>query len=161
MKMFLLLLLCFVSMILTTPSFAGDLPTLERAIKSWAKETTLPQFKYAFADLNDDGVDDAVVLLTGRDYCGSGGCSLVIFRGVAGGFNLVSSSTISREPILLLQEKNQGWRSLSVLISGGGVSPGQVLMRFNGTKYPHNPSMQPKAKKNNLAGAKTLISENK
>ena len=161
MKMFSLLLLCLVSMILTTPSFAGDLPTLERAIKFWSKKTTLPQYKYAFADLNDDGIDDAVVLITGRDYCGTGGCSLVIFKGTAGDFKLVSSSTITREPILLLQEKNHGWHSLSVLISGGGASSRQVLMRFNGAKYPYNPSMQPKAKKNELTGAKALISENK
>jgi hypothetical protein len=159
-KTVLLFLLGIISSISAAPAFADDVPSLETAIQAWSEETTLPHYKYAFVDLNDDGVDDAVVLLTEAAYCGSGGCSLLIFRGVAGGFALVSSSTITREPILLLQEKHNGWHSLSVMVSGGGVRPSQVLMEFDGAKYPYNPSTQAKAKKNNLKGAKTLISEN-
>jgi hypothetical protein len=140
-----------------TPALAGSLPALDSVIKAWADETKVPSYKYALVDLNDDGVDDAVVLITEQDYCGSGGCSLVIFRGVAGSFEIVSSSTITREPILLLPEKCHGWHTLSVLIAGGGVKPGQVIMRFNGTKYPYNPGMQPKANNNELKGAKTLM----
>lgn len=147
-------------LLLTSPAFAGDVPALEKAIKAWAEESTIPTYKYAFADLNDDGIDDAVVLITDNQYCGSGGCSFVIFRGVAGGFKLVSSSTITREPILLLPEKKKGWHTLSVFVAGGGANAGQVMMRFNGNKYPGNPSMQPKAKKNDLKDAKTLISKN-
>ena len=139
------------------PALAGNVSALEKAIKAWTKESTIPTYKYAFVDLNDDGIDDAVVLITDNEYCGSGGCTFVIFRGVAGGFKPVSSSTITREPIFLLTEKNKGWRTLSVLIDGGGVESGQVIMRFNGKKYPGNPSMQPKAKKNDLKNAKTLI----
>lgn len=143
-----------------TPASAGDMKALEKAIKAWAEESAVPTYKHSFADLNDDGVDDAVVLITDNQYCGSGGCSFVIFRGMAGGFKLVSSSTITREPILLLPEKKKGWHTLSVLVAGGGAKPGQVMMRFDGKKYPGNPSMQPKAKKNDLKDAKTLISEN-
>ncbi|MBU5636275.1 hypothetical protein KOM00_05965 [Geomonas sp. Red69] len=157
MTPYLLGALLFVS---ATPALAGDVPALEKAIKAWTEESTAPTFKHAFADLNDDGIDDAVVLITDNQYCGSGGCSFVIFQGVAGGFKLVSSSTITREPILLLTEKKKGWHTLSVFVAGGGAKAGQVMIRFNGKKYPGNPSMQPKAKKNDLKGAKTLISEN-
>lgn len=156
----LLYLLGTLLLLSATPALAGDVPALEKAIKAWTKESTIPTYKYAFVDLNDDGNGDAVVLITDNQYCGSGGCSFVIFRGMAGGFKLVSSSTITREPILLLPEKKKGWHTLSVLISGGGANPSQVLMRFNGTKYPDNPSMQPKAKNKDLEGAKTLISKN-
>jgi hypothetical protein len=107
--------------------------------------------------LNDDGIDDAVVLITNQAYCGSGGCSLVIFKGIAGGFKLISSSPITREPIRLSPEKRDGWHTLSVLVDGGGVEPGQVLMRFNGTSYPNNPSMQLKAKNDELKDVKTLM----
>jgi hypothetical protein len=157
MLLYLLGTLLFLS---ATPALAGDIPALEKAIKAWTKESTIPTYKYAFVDLNDDGIDDAVVLITDNQYCGSGGCSFVIFRGVAGGFKLVSSSTITREPILLLPEKEKGWHTLSVFVAGGGAKPGQVMMRFNGKKYPGNPSMQHKAKKNDLKDAKTLIPKN-
>jgi hypothetical protein len=153
----LLVLLWILPLASGATALAGSLPALDSAIKVWANETTVPSYKYALVDLNDDGVGDAVVLITDHQYCGSGGCSLVIFQGVAGGFKLVSSSTITREPILLLPEKRYGWHTLSVLIAGGGGEPGQVIMRFNGIKYPFNPSMQPRAKSNLLKGAKTLM----
>lgn len=146
-------------LVLAPPALAGNVPALEKAIKEWAKESTVPTYKHAFADLNDDGLDDAVVLITDNQYCGSGGCSFVIFQGVSGGFKVVSSSTITREPILLLPEKKKGWHTLSVFVAGGGTKSGQVMMRFNGKSYPGNPSMQPKAKKNNLNGAKSLVSD--
>lgn len=154
-------LLSLLAMLLmsTTPAFAGDVPALENAIKAWTRASTVPTYKIAFVDLNDDGIDDAVVLITGNEYCGSGGCSLVVFEGVAGRFKFVSSSTITREPILLLAEKNKGWHTLSVLVAGGGVTPGQVVMQFNGRKYPSNPSTQRKAKKAELEGAKILIGQ--
>jgi len=142
-----------------TPSLAGEVPALEKGIKGWAGESAAPTYRFAFVDLNDDGIDDAVVLITDNQYCGSGGCSCLIFQGVAGGFKFVSSSTITREPILLLTEKKKGWHTLSVFVAGGGAKPGQVMMRFNGKKFPGNPSMQPKAKKNDLKGAKALIPE--
>ncbi|MFZ4858126.1 MAG: hypothetical protein ACOYL3_17190 [Desulfuromonadaceae bacterium] len=143
-----------------TPSFAGDAPALEKSIKEWAEKSTVPTYKYAFVDLNDDGIDDVLVLMTDNQYCGSGGCSCAIFRGVAGGFKFVSSSTITREPILLLTEKKKGWHTLSVFVAGGGAKPGQVMMRFDGTEYPSNPSMEPKAKSNVLKAAKTMILKN-
>lgn len=142
--------------LLATPALAGDVTALEKAIKAWEAEPTVPAYSYGFTDLNDDAIDDAVVLINDYRYCGSGGCSFLVFRGASGGFTHVSSSTITNEPILLLAEKKKGWHTLSVFVSGGGGESGQVLMRFNGKKYPGNPSMQPKAKKSDLKGAKTL-----
>jgi hypothetical protein len=157
LKKILVVLLGMLPLASGAPALAGSLPALDAAIKTWGNETTAPSYKYALVDLNDDGIADAVVLITAQEYYGSGGCSLVIFRGVAGSFKLVSSGTITREPILLLIEKRYGWHTLSVWIEGGGVEPGQVIMRFNGAKYPYNPSMQPKAKSSELKGAKTLM----
>jgi hypothetical protein len=156
MMPYLLGMLLFVT---ATRALGGDVPALEKAIKSWAEESTAPTYRHAFSDLNEDGIDDAVVLITDNQYCGSGGCSFVVFQGVAGGFKIVSSSTITRAPILLLPEKKKGWHTLSVFVAGGGAKPGQVMMRFNGKKYPGNPSTQPNAKENDLKGAETLISK--
>ncbi len=114
------------------------------------------KYKAAFVDLNDDGLVDALVLFDAPEYCGSGGCRLEIYHGTKTGFAFLSGSTITREPIYLLSEKRYGWHSISVFIAGGGVDEGQVIMRFNGSKYPLNPSLQPKAKKNELKDARTL-----
>ena len=158
MRNMLLNALGILVLISATPALASDVPALENAIKQWTKDPAIATYKHAFVDLNEDGIDDAVVLIADSQYCGSGGCSFVVFQGVAGGFKTVSSSTITREPILLLPDKNNGWHTLSVFVAGGGAKPGQVMMRFDGKKYPGNPSTQPKARKNDLKGARTLIS---
>jgi len=113
----------------------------------------MPSFKYTLVDLNDDGIRDAIVLITDPDYCGSGGCSMLIVRGTSKGFRLVSSSTISRSPIFVSTERRYGWRTLLVTVGGGGARYGQVVMRFNGTRYPLNPSLQPYAKPGDLSAA--------
>ena len=100
-----------------------------------------PPFRYAFTDLDHDGRADAIVLLLGGNWCGSGGCNMLVFRAAANGFTLVSASTITNEPIRVSPEKSHGWRTLIVFAKGKG----NVLMRFDGRRYPLNPSAQPKA----------------
>lgn len=97
-------------------------------------------------DLNGDGRDDALVLLTDRRHCGTGGCSLVVFEGTADGFRKLSVSTISREPVSLLEESSHGWHSFTLWVSGGGLKSHAVRMRFTGTRYLGNSSMQPAAR---------------
>ena len=99
-----------------------------------------PEFRHALTDLDGDGRPDAIVLLLG-DYCGSGGCNMLVFRGATTGFTLVSVSTVTNEPIRVIPEKSHGWRTLIVFSNGKG----DVLMPFDGTRYPPNPSLQLKA----------------
>ena len=116
-----------------------------------------PAFSSARVDLDDDGTEDAIVLMSARDFCGSGGCTMMIFHGTKDGFSFVSHSTITNEPIRVLQEKGHGWHTLAVRVRGGGLEPGDVLMVFDGTGYPLNPSMQPAAASERLAGARVLL----
>ena len=113
-----------------------------------------PEFKHALVDLNEDSVTDAVVLLTGSLWCGTGGCRMIIFKGKAGGGYVPhSASTISREPIRVLPEKLHGWHTLVVNTKGLG----DVLMPHGAKVYPANPSMQKGATPAQLSTAKTLI----
>jgi hypothetical protein len=116
------------------------LTALDSAVRDFTKESGTPGYRYALVDLNGDGQADAVILLTG-EYCGSGGCTLLVLRGSEGSFKLISSSTTSSDPIRVLEETNYGWKSLLV----NSHSIGEVVMRFNGVKYPLNPSLQPVA----------------
>jgi hypothetical protein len=47
-----------------------------RQIDPSIDETTM--FSYAFVDLNGDGKDEAIVYLTGRSWCGTGGCNTYV-----------------------------------------------------------------------------------
>jgi hypothetical protein len=136
---------------------AGPPPSLSAAVREWHPKLPPQTFKYALVDLNDDGIRDAVVLVDDRRYCGSGGCTLLVFRGKTdGSFQLLSVSTISREPIAVLDDKRHGWHTLTVTVGGGGIRPCAAIMRFNGQRYPTNSSTQPCAAASDLQSSRTL-----
>jgi hypothetical protein len=95
-------------------------------------------------DLDGDGETEVLVYLAGRDWCGSGGCHLLVLARTETSLRMVSMVPITRPPIRVLTRKSHGWRSLSVLVVGGGILQGySAELRFDGTKYPENPSMPP------------------
>lgn len=129
-------------------------PSLVAAVRAYAKvpaDSAPPPFRFALTDLNGDAQPDAIVLF-GGDWCGMGGCTMAVFRGTGRGFKLLSSSTITNEPIRVSPERRYGWKTLIV----NAKRVGNALMRFNGARYPLNPSMQPKAPMNQVAAAETL-----
>jgi hypothetical protein len=113
----------------------------------------VPPFRHALTDLDGDGRADAIVLLLGSNWCGSGGCNMLVYRGAQDGFTFVSASTITSAPIRVSPERSHGWRTLIVVSKGKG----DVLLRFNGTRHPSNPSMQPKALPAQAGAASVVI----
>lgn len=115
---------------------AQQLAQLSTAVQQFTQDQT--RFSYASVDLNQDGTQDALVLLQSQDWCGSGGCTLLVLKGSADhNYQLVSESTVTDTPIYLLSSSQHGWHDFSVYTRGTG----QVLMQFDGQKYPSNPSM--------------------
>ena len=137
-------------------ALADEPPGLSDAVRKFSHERTAPHFEYALVDLNDDGVPDAVVRLTARDWCGSGGCTMLIFRGESQRYTFMAKATITQKPIKVSPEAQHGWHTLLVPARGRGAGPGFALMRFNGTEYPRNPSVQPQASAEQVAAATTL-----
>jgi len=78
---------------------------------------------------------------------------MLVFRGTKDGFTFVSASTIANEPIRLSPENTQGWKTLIVYSKGTG----DVLMKFNGTHYPLNSSLQSKATTGQVEAAEVLL----
>jgi hypothetical protein len=135
---------------------------LASALQAYATKTktevkSFESRQAAFVDLNGDGVKDALVLLQGPDWCGTGGCTLLIFQGVGQKFKSISSSTLIRGPLLISDHKTKGWRDLVVEVSGGGMAPKKVAMKFNGHKYPSNPSVLPALPKNINCSGQTVF----
>lgn len=112
---------------------------LEQAVHAYTQDQS--DYQSSLYDLNKDGIDDAVVLLSGMEWCGSGGCTLLVFKGLENGsFQPHSKMTVSSTPIYALSTQTQGWRDLSVYTRGLG----QVILKFNGKSYPSNPSLASK-----------------
>ncbi len=134
-------------------------PELEKAVAAWAsrRSHTVPTHEFALVDLNGDSIPDAVVLITDNIWCGTGGCTLVLFKGTASGFKYVSGSVAVREPIRLLSETRYGWRSISVLSAGGGGPTAEYFrISFNGSRYRKDPRSVTSSEK---TSAKQLVLE--
>lgn len=89
------------------------------------KETRFNSVRF---DLNDDGKEEAIVLL---DWCSENGCEMLIFEEQEQG--LVFSSSVSRvhAPILVSQKRSFSWQSLLV-----EKQQQWLQLDFDGLHYP-------------------------
>jgi hypothetical protein len=98
----------------------------------------------AFVDLKDDGTQEVIVYVTGDAWCGSGGCTMLVLAPHDSSYEVITRTTITRDPIRVLATTSNGWHDIGVGVGGGGILDWyQVELRFDGKTYPSNPSMPP------------------
>ena len=105
------------------------------------------EYRTELVDLNGDDTREALVLMLGRYWGGTGGQTMFIFKGNPKGFNFVSKMTCVRGPmpgsVCVTETKSNGWRDIAVRVSGGGAQQKYAAMKFDGRKYPLNPTVVP------------------
>lgn len=120
---------------------------LERAL---IKEFELDQYQdsiryyYNKVDLDGDGILEVFVYLIGFYVCGTGGCSAAIFKQKNGEYSLLSRFSLVNNPVVISNSKTKGYRDIIMNVYGGGIENFFALIKYDGTKYPSNPSIQPK-----------------
>ena len=125
----------------TTPD-----PALEDAIRQVEKGYTRAmveaggdagraRYVYGRVDLNADGRREVLVYLLGSIFCGTGGCSMLLFTETADGYQLVSRFSVSRPPVIISGQATKGWSDIIYLQSGGGVASSFVRFAFDGRRY--------------------------
>jgi hypothetical protein len=137
---------------------------LVEAINNYILERKGPAFsRYEFTriDLNEDGLREGLVLMKGpyQYWCGPDGCLMGVFKAHNGGFNLLNEVTPVRGPLIVSEEKSNGWKNLLIKITGRDfIRAHDVILRHNGTNYPSSPILQPKVlssiQSNNLPGVR-------
>ena len=116
-------------------------------------------YKRIDTDLNGDGRKESFIYITDPNYCGSGGCTLVILSPVKSGYRVVMHSTVTQLPIRLLTTSSHGWRDIGVTVQGGGIThPYEARLRFDGRRYPSNPTVPPAIPLRRLSGKKLIAS---
>ena len=95
----------------------------------------LARYVYGRLDLNGDGRDEVFVYLMGSIFCGTGGCTLLLFTQTETGYALVDTFAISRAPVVVSAETTSGWRDLIREESGGGAPGSYVRHAFDGERY--------------------------
>lgn len=113
-------------------------------------------------DLNGDRRMEAVVYMLGDNWCGNGGCDLLVLTRKGRTWEINSTITIARPPIMILTSMSHGWHALAVRVAGGGIYPGyEAQLNFNGKKYPQNPSIPPAVKLSKSSDRGVIISSTK
>lgn len=123
-------------------------PKLEAAIRSAYGEDLEAEVRYYYnkVDLNGDGRLDVLVYAFGKEMCGTGGCDALVFQSVNGGYKLVSNISLVWNPVIVSRHKTHGWNDLILFVVVGGIQPGYyAVLRFDGSKYPENPTVEPAA----------------
>ncbi len=86
----------------------------------------------------------ALVYLVGMNWCGSGGCNLLILRPGAAGWEQVGNVSRVSNPVRVLTTSTNGLPDIGVTVSGGGGPPPyEAKVSFDGTAYPRFPSDEP------------------
>lgn len=120
----------------------------QRAIRQYVVAAGAPansQFRYVLEDMNNDGRNDVVAMFTlpYHYWCGAAGCTMMVFRGVDGGFTPVTEITSVYGPVVLTDTVTSGWRDIAVRSSGTNLRDRDVALQFNGRSYPNNPLHEP------------------
>lgn len=102
------------------------------------------RYYYNNIDLNDDGKPEVFVYLVGPFVCGTGGCSAAIFKQENGEYKLLSKFSLVNNPIIISDNKTNGYKDIIMDVYGGGIESFFAKLKFDGIKYPMNPSIQPK-----------------
>ena len=110
-------------------------------------------YKRADVDLNADGRKESFVYVTDPSFCGSGGCLLLVLSHRRSGYIVVMRTTLTKLPITVLRTVAHGWRDVAVTVQGDGIiRPYMARMRFNGHRYPSNPTMPPAVPLRRISG---------
>jgi putative lipoprotein len=102
------------------------------------------RYALALADLDGDGRREALVLLLGREWCGSGGCTLVVLAPAGATWRLASRTTVVSAPVEILRTRHRGFADLAVTAAGGGIRRAhRIVLAFDGRRYVRRPDLAP------------------
>ena len=100
--------------------------------------------RYIVANIPDSNMIIAYIF---GNFCGSGGCTLLIIEHKYGYYRLINKVTIVKLPIWLLGSSTNGRPDIGVWVQGGGMLNGyEALLAFDGKAYPSNPTVPPAQK---------------
>ncbi|HZI19942.1 MAG TPA: hypothetical protein VEY09_15265 [Pyrinomonadaceae bacterium] len=107
------------------------------------------RYNYNRVDLDGDGRPEALVYVYGPAWCGSAGCTLLVFKREGGGYRLVSHVSGAENPVVVSDRRTNGWRDLIAHVRWGEVEGRTVrdyfaVLHFDGQTYPDQfPGAQP------------------
>ena len=117
--------------------YAGLRVSLRNYISGrWGPSFPETRYRATLVDLNGDGRREAVVLVNGPGWCGSGGCSLWVLTPRGRSWRMVTQATVMNPPIRVLPSRSHGWSELSAMVHDGAGPGYEVRLSVNGRLNP-------------------------
>lgn len=135
---------------------------LEKAlVKAFELEQYEDNVRYYYnkVDLNEDGNPEIFTYLVGSPVCGTGGCSGAIFKQENGEYKLLSTFSLVNNPVIVSNIKTNGYRDIIMHVFGGGIESFFARVKYDGTTYPSNPSIQPKVEQGTKVDGIAIIAD--
>lgn len=102
------------------------------------------RYRWSRVDLDGDNRPEIVATVLGPMVCGTGGCPLLIFRDAGPGqLELVTQLSLFKEPLIVTEQRHNGWKDLITRVRVDAGSGYHALLRYDGRSYPTNPSVPP------------------
>ena len=106
---------------------AGETDSLERFLRNYLKNEYVgndltTRYSAALVKLTNGNEPDVIVYITGRTWCGSGGCKMLVLVPERASYEVVTETTVTRLPIRLLATMSHGWHDIGVWVQGGGIA---------------------------------------
>ena len=131
-----------------TPPHAAPMPApaagpdLKTFLMARTADAMAP-LRYVSGEWSDADTQLVLVQFVGPEYCGSGGCNLLILRPEGDSFTVLGDVTVTRAPVRVLTSRTNGLPDIAVQVSGGGADPHEALLPFDGARYASNPTVAP------------------
>ncbi len=128
---------------------ARDQESLHKFLQQYLRKQGLDdnkttRYSAAYVKLHGDAPQQVITYLQGNEWCGSGGCTMLVLARDGSSYRVISRTAITRLPIRILKSSTKGWHDIGVWVQGGGIQPGyEAKLSFNGKEYPTNPSVPP------------------
>lgn len=121
-----------------------DNDILMAAVKDYVELKAGPantRYEFTRLDLNNDGKQDALVLLKTpySHWCGVTGCRMLVLEAKNGAFSLLSEVEMVRGPLLVTESAHSGWKDIVLRFDGIGQRAQHIALSHNGLRYPSNP----------------------
>lgn len=131
-----------------------------RAIETYrlSKKRAKGPYQLVGADLNGDGVREAVVLFAGKDWCTRTGCSLAVLQKFQHGYRPISRTVRVKPPVEITDNVTNGYRDLLVQTGGGPAPERRVRLLFSGEGYSRNAMLQPEVPLGSVVRTEIAIS---
>ncbi|MHA1165306.1 MAG: hypothetical protein ACTSP0_06965 [Alphaproteobacteria bacterium] len=122
-----------------------DETLVRKAIENYrlSKKRAKSAYRIAGADLNGDGIYEAIVLFEGKDWCTKTGCSMAIFQNFSHGFRPISRTVRVKAPVEVADSVTNTYRDILVQTGGGPAPERRVRLQFSGSDYSRNAMLQP------------------